>query len=142
MSWNSATALSYYVSAIVAVWAILAFYYHVSRFDWREDERRRFEQAQLNLGNLLSLIEAPDFGLLAHSHPARRYLFLEYSRFLKEDVLSLVRLRRLSPSACLWAALFFLSYFCIRLKAKLYCAPNDLRFLTGLELGLVRNLQA
>ncbi len=128
-----------YVAAIAAVWAGLSFYYHVSSLRLVESERRRLEQAELNLARLLQLLDSPDYDVVSVSPHARRFLLIEYSRFLKDDVLSLLRLRDLGIQGMLYVGIFFASYFAMRLKSRLYCSNNDLRFLTGLGIGVFRS---
>lgn len=131
----------HYVAGIFALLAVASFYYHVSDYVWDESERRRLELAGLKLANIIRLMDAPDYAFATTSRQARLFLFQEYSRFLKEDVLSLMRLREMGMAAMAYAVLFLASYFVFRLKVRLSCTNNDLKFLTGLELILFRRLE-
>lgn len=115
-------------------------YYSLVNFEWDEGERRRLEKAELNLSIILRLIDAPDVKILMQNPRARRYLFTEYSRSLKNDVFSLIRSRELAFTTIAYIAVFFLVYLLVRLKAVLLCNVNDLRLLSSLELAIFRSL--
>ena len=116
-------------------------YFELVRLEWNEAERRRLEVAELELAQILRLLEAPDVQMLMANHLDRRHLFLEYSGSLKRDVLSVLRVKDLRLKALCLVGVFLLSYHLIRLKSYLFCGRYDLRFLSGLELALVRTIE-
>ena len=129
-----------YVSALSVLLACYMFYYMVTGFRSEESERRRLEQVELRLAHILRLLEAPDVRLLMQTAETRQALLLEFSQSLRKDVLELLRARELGLASVCWAAVFFSSYYLIRLKSRLFCGQSDLRFLSGLELALFRTL--
>ena len=131
---------SYTVFLVLALALVIA-YYELVRMEWSEAERRQLEAAELELAQILTLLETPDVQALMTDYSDRQPLFMEFSQALKRDVLSVVRLRDLSPKALCLVGLFLVSYYVIRLKSYLFCSRHDLRFLSGLELVLVRALQ-
>lgn len=126
-------------SSLVLLFCVL--YQHVSSLRSDEWEIRRVEQVELHLAHILRLLDAPDVRLLMEIPDSRQSLFLEFSECLKKDVLDLLRLRALRVTSLALVGVFFASYYLIRLKARLLCNRNDLRFLSGLELALFRTLQ-
>ena len=131
----------YYIAAISLALMLYVFYLQVCSLRWDEVERRRLEQVELSLAHILRLLEAPDVRLLMQHTKSRQNLFLEFSDFLMGDVKTLLRLRALRMSSIAFVGVFFASYYLMRLKARLFCSRNDLRFLTGLELVFFRSLQ-
>lgn len=131
----------FYVVFLVVVLLLTTFYSYVVSLRWTEAERRLMERAELNLAHLLQMLDQPDMRWLMREHGHRQYLFLEFSDYLKEDVLKLARLRRLYLTSPLFAGIFFLSYYLLRLKARLFCGRNDLRFLSGLSIALFRKAE-
>lgn len=132
--------LQFYLLGIFLFLLVVIFYYQVSRYEWSEAERRRLEQAELNLSVILRLLDAPDVRYLMSRPRSRRYLFSEYSRSLKSDVFSLLRTRELGMTSVALVGVFLLAYGLLKIKSLLLCQPNDLRFLSGLELALFRSL--
>ncbi|MBI3940113.1 MAG: hypothetical protein HY315_04715 [Acidobacteria bacterium] len=116
------------------------FYHHISGLRSNEREIRSVEQIELHLAHILRLLDAPDVRLLLEIPRSRQTLLLEFSDCLRKDVLALLRLRALRMTSVLLVGIFFLSYYLIRLKARLSSNRNDLRFLSGLELALFRTL--
>ena len=68
-------------------------------------------------------------------------MFLDFSSYLKEDVVELLRSRKIGGATLVFVFTFFLSYYFMRIKARVICGRNDLRFLSGLELVLCRRLE-
>ncbi len=130
----------FYVLALSLLLVCYMFYNAVAAFRSGESERRRLEQVELRLAHILRLVEAPDVRLLMQNEESRQALLLEFSESLRKDVLELLRARELRIASLFWAAVFFSSYYLIRLKSKLVCGRADLRFLSGLELALFRTL--
>lgn len=131
-----------YVAALSFGLLAYIFYHTVTALEWEENERRRLQNIQLHLAHILTLLEAPDVRYYIHSKPKiRQALLLDFSECMKRDVQDLWRMRALGPESVVWAALFFLSYYVIRAKSRLVCCRNDLRFLTRLELALVRTVE-
>ncbi len=130
----------FYVLALSLLLICYMFYHMVSAFSSGESERRRLEQVELRLAHILRLVEAPDVRLLMQNEETRQALLLEFSESLRKDVLELLRARELRIASLFWAAVFFSSYYLIRLKSRLVCGRADLRFLSGLELALFRTL--
>jgi hypothetical protein len=116
------------------------FYQYVSGLRSDEREIRSVEQIELHLAHILRLLEAPDVRLLMEVPTSRQALLLEFSDCLRKDVLALLRAKALGMTSLLMVGVFFLSYYLIRFKARLMCNRNDLRFLSGLELALLRTL--
>ncbi|MDA2928663.1 hypothetical protein MYX84_01760 [Acidobacteria bacterium AH-259-O06] len=130
-----------YATAVLVVLGGCLFYLQFSSLRWDESEIRLLERLELHLAHILRLIEAPDVRLLLQEPKSRRRVFLDFSSYLREDVMALLRSRKLGPGSLILAAAFFLSYFVMQLKARLLCSRNDLRFLSGLELALFRRLE-
>ena len=130
-----------YIALLVTALALVVTYYQLATMEWSEAECRQLEAAELELAQILKLLEAPDVQTLMMNHSDRQSLFLEYSESLKRDVLSVIRLRDLSLKTLCLVGVFLLSYYLIRLKSYLFCGRYDLRFLSGLELALVRTLE-
>lgn len=128
----------YYVVALSILLLFHLFYLQMTSLNWDEIERKYLEHVELHLAQILSLLEAPDVRLLLKNPKSRQVLFLEFSSFVREDVLKLLSLRKLGGTAVVWVGLFFLCYYLMRLKARIFCSYNDLRFLSGLELVFVR----
>ncbi len=131
----------YYVAGVSLALILYVFYLQVCALRWDEPERRRLEQVELSLAHILRLLEAPDVRLLMQDAKSRQNLFLEFSDFLRSDVKTLVRLRALRMNSIAFVGVFFACYYLMRLKARLFCSRNDLRFLSGLELALFRSLE-
>ncbi len=120
---------------------IYAFYLQVSTLRWDQGDIRRLEAIELHLAHILRLLDAPDVRyLMKNSRKARRSLFLDFSECLYKDVLVLFKTRALKMSSVAFLVLFLVAYFVTRVKARLRCTHKDLRFLSGLELVLVRSL--
>ncbi|MDA2926385.1 hypothetical protein MYX78_03980 [Acidobacteria bacterium AH-259-G07] len=130
-----------YATAVLVVVGGCLFYLQFSSLRWDESEIRLLEHLELHLAHVLRLIDAPDVRLLLREPESRQRLFLDFSSYLREDVMALLRSRKLDPVSLIFAGAFFLSYFVMRLKARLLCSRNDLRFLSGLELALFRRLE-
>lgn len=130
----------FYVVGSSLILLSYVFYHHISGLRSNEREIRSVEQIELHLAHILRLLDAPDVRLLLEIPRSRQTLLLEFSDCLRRDVLALLRLRALRMTSVLLVGIFFLSYYLIRLKARLSCNRNDLRFLSGLELALFRTL--
>ncbi len=128
----------FYVLALAVLLLCYTFYNVVAAFRSEESERRRLAQVELRLVHILRLVEAPDVRLLMQNEDSRQALLLEFSESLRKDVLELLRARELRIASLFWAAVFFSSYYLIRLKSRLACGRADLKFLSGLELALFR----
>ncbi len=115
-------------------------YYELASLKWEESERRVMEREEFELAFILKLLDAPDVVYLMKDRDARQQLFLSFSQGLWRDATAIVGKRKLGPVSMLLALLFFLSFFLLRLKARVFCAERDLRFLSGVELALVRSL--
>ncbi len=131
--------LPYTIAIFLALGGYL-LYLQFSSLRWDESEIRFLEHLELHLAHILPLLEAPDVQMLLKDPDSRRRLFLDFSSDLREDVVGLWRHRKLDLTALLLVTCFFLGYYGMRLKAKVLCGRNDLRFLSGLELALVRQL--
>ena len=130
----------FYISALSVLLVCYMFYNMVAAFSSGESERRRLEQVELRLAHIMRLVEAPDVRLLMQNEATRQALLMEFSESLRKDVLELLRARELRITSLFWAAVFFSSYYLIRLKSRLVCGRADLKFLSGLELALFRTL--
>ncbi len=108
---------SYTVFLVLALALVIA-YYELVRMEWSEAERRQLEAAELELSaQILTLLETPDVQALMTDYSDRQPLFMEFSQALKRDVLSVVRLRDLSPKALCLVGLFLVSYYVILVRA-------------------------
>jgi len=116
-------------------------YVHVSTLRWDESELRQLEEIELHLAHILRLLDAPDVRVLLETPSSREDLLLEFSAFLKEDVSRLVRTGGLRFQSLLLVSVFFFCYHLIRLKARHFSGRHDLRFLSALELALIRTLR-
>jgi len=116
-------------------------YVHVSTLSWDEYELRQLEKIELHLAHILRLLEAPDVRVLLENPNSREDLLLEFSAFLKEDVSRLVKTGGLGLRSFLLVSVFFVCYHLIRLKARHFSSRHDLRFLSALELALIRTLR-
>ena len=130
-----------YVLGISLLLLSYVFYQQITSLRSNEREIRYVEQVELHLAHILRLLDSPDVRLLLENPQSRQSLLLEFSDFLKRDVVTLARLRVLGLQSLAWAGTFFLSYYLVRLKAHVLCGRKDLRFLSGLELALFRSLQ-
>ena len=137
---DSSLSILLYAFGILCLLGGYLFYLQISSLRWDESEIRFLERLELHLAQILPLMEAPDMKMLLKSPDSRRRLFLDFSSDLREDMVGLWRHRKLDLTALLFVAFFFLSYYGMRLKAKVLCGRNDLRFLSGLELALFRKL--
>jgi len=131
--------LPYTIAIFLALGGYL-LYLQFSSLRWNESEIRLLEHLELHLAHVLPLLEAPDVQMLLKNPDSRRRLFLDFSSDLREDVVELWRHRKLDLTALLLVTCFLLGYYGMRLKAKVLCGQNDLRFLSGLELALFRKL--
>ncbi len=129
-----------YVSALFLILVIVMLYYELASLRWEESERRLMERDEFELAFILKLLDAPDVVYLMKDREARRQLFLSFSQGLWRDAKAILEKRRLGPVSLLLALFFFLSFFLLRLKALVFCSERDLRFLSGVELVLVRSL--
>lgn len=135
--------LFYYLFlAAFAVLMAYIFYQHVCSIAWDDNEIRRFERMELNVANIVRLLEAPDVKFLLNQPTSRENLFMEFSTGLKNDVLLMFRMGGMKATSVSLLAVFFLSYYLLRLKANMYCSRRDLRFLSGIELAFVRSMSS
>ncbi|MCZ6877802.1 MAG: hypothetical protein O7G29_06650 [Acidobacteria bacterium] len=135
---DSSFSVFLYASGILCLLGGYLFYLQISSLHWDESEIRFLERLELHLAHILPLLEAPDVKMLLNNPDSRRRLFLDFSSDLREDVLELWGHRKLDLTALLLVTCFFLGYYGMRLKARVLCGRNDLRFLSGLELALFR----
>lgn len=120
---------------------VLSVYTFVSSIRWDTAELRELESVELQLAHILQLLEAPDVRMLLQDESSRQDLLLEFSACLKEDVMKLIKSGGLQISSVLLTAVFLLSYYLIRVKAKLVSGRNDLHFLSRIELALFRSMK-
>jgi len=137
---DSSFSILLYAFGIFCLLGGYLFYLQISSLQWDESEIRFLERLELHLAQILPLLEAPDVKMLLKNPDSRRRLFLDFSSDLREDVVGLWRHRKLDLTALLLVTCFLLGYYGMRLKAKVLCGQNDLRFLSGLELALFRKL--
>jgi len=137
---DSSIPILLYAFGILCLLGGYLFYVQISSLHWDESEIRFLERLELHLAHILPLLEAPDVKMLLKNPESRQRLFLDFSSDLREDVVGLWRHRKLDLIALLLVACFLLGYYGMRLKAKVLCGRNDLRFLTGLELALFRKV--
>jgi len=138
---DSLTPILLYAMGILFLLGAYLFYLQISSLRWNESEIRFLERLELHLAQILPLLEAPDMKMLLKNPDSRQRLFLEFSSDLRKDVVGLWRSRKFDFTALLFVAGFFFSYYGMRLKAKVLCSRNDLRFLSRLELALFRKLE-
>ena len=121
---------------------VFSFYRYIVGLSWDEHERHWIEQAELNLAHLLTLLEQPDTKwILEQTAEGRRFLFLEYSTEIREDIVRVFQNRRLNLALLLLSGAFFASYYLLRFKARVSCARSDLRYLCGLSLVMLRQAE-
>jgi hypothetical protein len=135
--------LFYY--AFLAAFAVLMFYIfyqHVCSMAWDDNEVRHLERMELNVANIVRLLEAPDVKFLLNQPTSRENLFMEFSTALKSDVVSVCRWRGMRMGSLGLLAVFFFSYYALRIKAHLACSRRDLQFLSGLEMAFVRSMSS
>ena len=121
---------------------VFSFYRYIVSLSWDEHERHGMEQAELNLAHLLTLLEQPDTRwILEQTREGRRFLFLEYSTEIREDIARVFQNRQLNLMLLLLSGAFFASYYLLRLKARVSCARSDLRYLCGLCLVMLRQVE-
>ncbi len=134
--------LFYYLFlAVFTVLMLYMFYQHICSARCDESEIRQLENMELNVAGIMRLLDAPDVRVLLRNTTTRENLFMEFSAALKKDVVTLHKLGGIRfASIPLWAV-FFASYYLMRLKAPLLCGRRDLHFLSGLELALVRTVR-
>ncbi len=138
---QSSSIIFLYAAAVFSVMAAYIFYLQFSFLKWDESEIRLLERLELHLAHVLRLLEAPDMQMLLRKPESRQRLFLDFSSYLKDDVVELLRSRKIGGATLVFVCTFFLSYYLMRVKARVICGRNDLRFLSGLELVLCRRLE-
>lgn len=109
-----------------------SLYVQTSRTTWSEREIRELERMELHLGQIVRLLEVPDVQMLMERLKSRKTIFVEFSKNLREDVETLLRLGKLRSTGFFYVALFYLAYSLLTFKARFFCHRNDLRFLAGL----------
>jgi hypothetical protein len=129
-----------YIFGLSLLLLFYVFYHYFTSLRWDERDIRGLENVELHLGNILRLLDAPDVRLLLDRAGSRQTLLMEFSDCLRKDVLLLLRLRAVGLASLPWVGIFFLSYYVIRVKSRLRCGRDDLRFLSALELTLFRTL--
>ncbi len=117
------------------------FYLKMCAVTWDETERRRLFQEELHLGHLLELMEARDIRQMVADPLQRSSLFQSFSAFLLEDVSNLVKKYPVGPVGLCRLSLFYLGYAVIKAKSWIRWGREDLHFLAGLELALIRSLR-
>lgn len=130
-----------YSIALFAALLGYAVYLQFAAVRWDEVELRFLDRLELHLTQILRLLEGADVKALLRHPNSRQQLFLDFSNYLKEDVIDLLRARKMALSSLLLVGFFFASYYLMRLKARLACGERDLRFLSAVELTLLRNLE-
>lgn len=138
---NLSSLVFFYTLALFVALSIYLFYLYCSSLRWDESEIRLLERLEVHLAHILRLVDAPDVKVLLENTNSRRRLFLNFSSYLREDVVELLRTRRPGGASLFVAGIFFLSYYLMRVKARFSCGQNDLRFLSGLELVLYRKVE-
>ena len=116
------------------------FYIAFANTRWDEEEIENLNQRELHLAHLVKLLDAPDVRAMSRDRTQRRGLFSGMSRFLLADVRELLRSNSLGLSTLLWGGLFILGYTLVKAKSVISWGRNDLHFLAGLELAVVRSL--
>ena len=130
-----------YAVAIFLILAVSLLYLHCTSLYWEEPELRALQRLELHLAQILSLLEAPDVGMLMKNRESRQLLLLEFSENLRADVVELWGSRKLDLNTLAMLGAFFCAYYGMRLKSHLWCGEDDLRFLAGMELLLCRRLE-
>lgn len=126
--------------ATATVLMALAVYWEFCSVTWDETDRHRLESESLHLAHILWLLDAPDVRWLMGRPSSRREIVREFSGYLRDDVVSLLRRERKSLALLLWASVFFFSYYVMRIKGMASSGTRDLRFLSGLELTIFRSV--
>ncbi|MBI4445847.1 MAG: hypothetical protein HY645_08040 [Acidobacteria bacterium] len=126
-----------YALLISLVLLAYVFYLRMAGREFSEQEIRELEILELNLGQILRLLDAPDVQMLLERNQSRRRIFREFSADLKDDVAKIIRAGYLSPAGRVYAFFFYVSYYLFRLKAVVFCGHNDLPFLAGITFNAV-----
>lgn len=132
------TLESYFLLFFVTL-AGVAFYYHLSNFKLEDSEQKRLDEAELNLGIVIRLLEQPDTRFLLNQASTRRFMFVEYSKMLRQDVLSMVRQKELGLKTYALIGLFYTAFFLLSIKALIFAQVRDIWFLSGLGLRVYRS---
>jgi len=117
---------------------VYGMYLYVSSLRPEDNEIRNLDQDRLQLGHVLKLLEAPDVQFLMEDDSTRKDIFVDFSEDLRQDVAELLERGRIPLTSLPTLAAFLLVYHSLRLKARLFCGREDLRFLANLELILWR----
>lgn len=132
--------LETYFLLFFAVLAFVVIYYQFSNFEVKKSEQARLDEAQLNLGIVIRLLEQPDTNYLLSQTSTRRFMFIEYSRMLRVDVLSLIRKQELGLKTHFLVLVFYTAFVLMSIKSLVYTQMRDLRFLSGLGLRIFRSI--
>jgi hypothetical protein len=132
------TLESYFLFFFVVL-AGVAFYYHLSNFKLEDSEQKRLDEAELNLGIVIRLLEQPDTRFLLNQTSTRRFMFVEYSKMLRQDVLSMVRQKELGLKTYTLIGLFYAAFFLLSIKSLIFAQIRDIWFLSGLGLRVYRS---
>ena len=132
--------LETYFLLFFTVLAFVAIYYQFSNFEVKKSEQARLDEAQLNLGVVIRLLEQPDTRYLLSQASTRRFMFIEYSRMLRVDVLSLIRKQELGLKTYFLVLAFYTAFVLMSIKSLVFTQMRDLRFLSGLGLRIFRSI--
>ena len=117
---------------------VYSLYIYFASVRWDERERYELERLEMRVVNVIALLEANDVRAMMMRPASRRFLFLQYSEAIRQDILDLVRRFGAGFTSVGLLAVFFLAYYFLRLKSRVFCNIRDLHFLTGLELTVLR----
>lgn len=95
-----------YTGAVLFAVGFYGVYLPLSSVRGDEREIRLLEGMELHLAQILPLLEAPDVQMLMATRQSRQSLFLDFSSYLKEDVLALIRSGRLDVQTLILACFF------------------------------------
>ena len=115
-----------------------SLYLYFASIRWNEGERRELERLEMRVASVMRLLEARDVQEMILRPVSRRFLFLPYSKAIREDIVEMVRRYGAGFTSVGLLAVFFLAYYSLRLKSRVHCGTRDLHFLTGLELSVAR----
>jgi len=131
--------MTYFVMVVGGLLVVFySLYVHFASLRWDERERCELERLEMRVVNVMTLLEANDVRAMITRPASRRFLFLQYSEAIRQDILDMVRRFGAGFTSVGVLGLFFLAYYSLRFKSRVFCNIRDLRFLTGLELTVLR----
>jgi hypothetical protein len=131
--------MTYFVMVVGGLLVVVySLYVHFASVRWDERERCELERLEMRVVNVMTLLEANDVRAMMTRPASRRFLFLQYSEAIRQDILEMVGRFGAGFASVGLLGVFFLAYYTLRFKSRVFCDIRDLHFLTGLELTVLR----